>query len=76
LEFLFSVTCIVPPVTHTHTHTSFLNVAGKVLDGLMIDRIMLHVHTNAGLNSNLYGFIPQRGTVFAAMAVKEIIEEN
>jgi len=37
---------------------------------------MYHVHTNAGLNSNQYGFIPQRGTVDTAMAVKEIIEEN
>jgi hypothetical protein len=42
----------------------------------MIDRIMHHVHTNAGLNSNRYGFIPQRGTVDAAMAVKEITEGN
>jgi hypothetical protein len=31
---------------------SLLNVAGKVLDRLMIDRIMHHVHSNAGLNSN------------------------
>ena len=42
----------------------------------MLDRIMHHVHTSVGLNSNQYGFIPQRGTVDAAMAVKEIIEEN
>ena len=55
---------------------SRLNVLGKLLDKLMIDRIMHHVHSSAGLNSNQYGFIPQRGTVDAAMAVKEIIEEN
>jgi len=55
---------------------SLLNVAGKVLDRLMIDRIMHHVHSSAGLNRNQYGAIPQRGTVDAAMAVKEIIEEN
>ena len=55
---------------------SLLNVAGKVLDKLMINRIMHHVHSNAGLNSNQYGFIPQRGIVDAAMAVKEIIEGN
>jgi len=42
----------------------------------MIDRIMHHVHTSAGLNSNQYGFIPQRGTVDTALAVKEITEEN
>ena len=39
----------------------------------MIDRILHHVHSSVGLNSNQYGFIPQRGTVDAAMAV---IEEN
>ena len=55
---------------------SLLDVTGKVLDRLMIDRNMHHVHSTAGLNSNQYGFIPQRGTVDAAMAVKEIIEEN
>jgi len=34
------------------------------------------VHSNAGLNSNQYDFTPQRGTVEAAMAVKEIIGET
>ena len=53
-----------------------INVAGKVLDRLMIDRIKHRVHSNAGLNSNQYGFIPRRRTVDAAMAVKEIIEGN
>jgi len=55
---------------------SLLNVASKVLDRLMIVRIMHDVHISVDLNSNQYGFIPQRGTVDAAMAVKEIIEEN
>ena len=55
---------------------SLLSVAGKVLDKLMIDRILHHVHSNAGLNSNQYSFMPQRGTVEAAMAVKGIIGEN
>ncbi|KAJ4434696.1 hypothetical protein ANN_23264 [Periplaneta americana] len=56
---------------------SLLNVAGKVLDKLMINRILHHVHTNtAGLNRNQYGFMPQKGTVDALIAAKEIIEEN
>jgi len=55
---------------------SLLNVVGKALDGLMIDRIMHHVHSSAGLNCKQYGFILQRGTVDAVMAVKEIIEGN
>jgi hypothetical protein len=53
-----------------------LNVAGKVLDKLMINRILHHVHSQAGFNSNQYGVIPQTGTVDAAMEVKDIIEEN
>jgi len=55
---------------------SLLYVADKVLFRLIVDRIMHHVHTSVDLNSNQYGFIPQRGTVDAAMAVKEIIEGN
>jgi len=43
---------------------------------LMIDRFRHHAHYNVGLNSNQYGFIPQRGTVDATMAVKLITEEN
>ena len=62
--------------TSKYRPISLLNVAGKMLDKLMIDRILHHVHSNAGVNGNQYGFIPQRGTVDAAMAVKEIIEEN
>jgi hypothetical protein len=53
-----------------------INVAGKVLDRLMIDRIKHRVHSNAGLNSNQCGFIPQGGTVDATMVVKEIIKGN
>jgi hypothetical protein len=55
---------------------SLLKVAGKVLDKLMIDRILDYVHSNAGLSSNQCGFIPQKGNVEAAIAVKEIIGEN
>jgi hypothetical protein len=55
---------------------SLLNVSGKVLDKLMIYRILHHVHCSVGLNINQYGFIPQRGSLDAAMAVKVITEEN
>jgi len=34
------------------------------------------VFTSVDLNSNQYGFIPQKETVDAALAGKEIIEEN
>jgi hypothetical protein len=42
----------------------------------MIDRILHHVNSSDGLNSNQYGFIPQRRTVETAMAVKKITGEN
>ena len=42
----------------------------------MKNRILHHVHSNAGLNSNQYGFMPQSGTVEAVMAVKEFIGET
>jgi hypothetical protein len=34
------------------------------------------MHSNAGLNSNQYGFMPLSGTVEAAMAVKQIIGDT
>jgi hypothetical protein len=55
---------------------SLLNVAGTVLDKLMINRILHHVHSNASLNSNQYGFMSQSGTVEAAITVREIIGET
>ena len=41
----------------------------------MIDRIMYHINTNCLLNDNQFGFTPQRGTVDAAMALKEYVED-
>jgi hypothetical protein len=41
----------------------------------MIDRILHHVRSSAGVNSNQCGIIHERGTVNAAMAAKEITEE-
>jgi len=51
-------------------------MGGKVLVKLMIDRIMFHIHSNDLLNDNQHGFIPQKGTVGAAMEVKTFIEES
>jgi len=42
----------------------------------MIDRIMFHIQSNDLFNDNQYGFIPQKGTVDAAMCVKTFIEES
>ena len=54
---------------------SLINVAGKVLEKLLTNRIMHHVHRNDLLNSNQYGFTPQKSTIDAAITVKEYLEE-
>ena len=55
---------------------SLLNVAGKVLEILLINRIMHYVNTRNLLNRNQYGFIPQTSTINAIMAAKNFTEES
>ena len=55
---------------------SLLNVGGKVLEKLLIDRINHHIFSHSLLNGNQYGFLPQKSTVDAAMAVKGFVREN
>ena len=42
---------------------SLLNVGGKVLEKLLIDRINHHIPSHRLLNGNQYGFLPQKSTV-------------
>ena len=55
---------------------SLLNTEGKVLEKLLIQRIMHHVYTTEALNKNQYGFTPQKSTVDAAMEVRQYIEPH
>ena len=55
---------------------SLLNVGGKVLEKVLINRINHHVFTNGHINKNQYGFMPQTSTIDAAMAVKQFVEEG
>jgi len=55
---------------------SLLNVRGKVLEKLLIDRINHHAFSNSLLNGNQYGFLPQKSTIDAALAVKSFIEKT
>jgi hypothetical protein len=55
---------------------SLLNVGGKVLEKLLIDRINHHIFSHSLLNGNQYGFLPQKSTVDAAMAAKGFVREN
>jgi hypothetical protein len=48
---------------------SLLNVGSKVLEKLLIDRINHHVFPNSLLNGKQYGFLPQKSTINAALAL-------
>jgi len=56
---------------HKYRPISLINTGGKLLEKLLIDRINHHLHTNKSLNSNQFGFTPQKSTVDAAMAAKQ-----
>jgi len=53
---------------------SLINTAGKVLEKLLIKRIMHSLHTTEFLNENQYGFNPQKNTINAAMEARKFIE--
>jgi len=47
-----------------------INVGGKVLEIVLINRIMHHVYNNSLLNHNQFGFIPNKSAIEAALAVR------
>jgi len=47
-----------------------------MLEKLMMDRALFHIHSNYLFNDNQYGFTPQKGTVDTAMEVKNFTEES
>jgi hypothetical protein len=55
---------------------SLINMEGKILEKILINRIMHHVHTNNLMNQNQFGFTPKKNAIDAAIAVKEYIEEG
>jgi len=55
---------------------SLLNVVGKLLEELLIDRINHHIFSRSLLNGNQYGFLPQKITVDAAMVTEGFVWEN
>jgi retron-type reverse transcriptase len=55
---------------------SLINAAGKVLEKLLINRIMHHIYSNNLMNPNQYGFTPRKNTTDAELAIKEYIEEG
>ena len=55
---------------------SLINTAAKVLEKLLINRIMHHMHSNHLMSKNQYGFTPQTSTVDAVMALKDYVQDS
>jgi hypothetical protein len=55
---------------------SLINVGGKALEKILINRIMLYLHKNNLMNQNQFGFTPGKSTTDAMLAVTEYIEEG
>jgi len=53
-----------------------LDIGGKVLGKVLINRINHHVFSQGFMNENQYSFTPQKGTIDAAMAVKGSVKEG
>jgi len=58
----------------TYRPISLINIGGKILEKLLIDRINHHLYSKRLLNENQYGFLLQKSTVDASMAVKLFAE--
>jgi hypothetical protein len=51
-----------------------LNIGGKVLEKLLINKTVHYIYKIEYINDSQYGFTSQKSTVDAAMAVKQFIE--
>ena len=54
----------------------FVNTEGRILEKLLIERIMQHFYKTDALNKNQFGFTPQKSMVDAAMEVRQFIEPH
>jgi len=53
---------------------SLLNIGGKILEKLLINRINHHLYKHKLLTDKQYGFTPQKNTIDATMEAKSFIE--
>jgi len=53
---------------------SLLNIGGKLLEKLLINRIMHHIYKIDHINDNQFGVTPRKSTADAAMAVNQFLE--
>jgi len=76
-------TAIILPITKPDIEDSvdptkyrpinLINTVGKVLENLLIKRIMHHLYKIEFLNDNQYRFTPQKNTIYAAMEPRKFI---
>jgi len=55
---------------------SLINIGGKVLEKLLINRINHHVFSHNYMNKYQYGFTSQKSTTDAAMTVKNVVTDG
>jgi hypothetical protein len=55
---------------------SQIDVGGKGLEKILINRTMLHIYSNNILNQNQYGFTTRKSTKDVSLVVKDYIEEG
>ena len=55
---------------------SLINTAAKVLEKIVINRIMHHMHSNNFMSKNQYGFTLQTSMVDAVMALKDYVHDS
>mgnify|MGYP000710512375 CR=1 FL=1 len=55
---------------------TLLHMAAKVLEKLLINRVMHHVYSRNLMNCNQFGFTPQTNTIDALITLKNFVEEN
>jgi hypothetical protein len=55
---------------------SLLDIGGKVLEKILINRINNQVFSHGFMNENQFGFTPQKGTIDAATAIKAFVQEG
>jgi len=74
---------LIPTVKHDKENSevtkfrtiNLLNIEGKIMEKILITRIKYWAYINF-LNNNQYGFTPQRSTIDATMAIKNIVDED
>jgi hypothetical protein len=55
---------------------SLLDIRGKVLEKMLINRINHHVFSNGFMTENQFEFRPQKSTIDASMAIKDFVQEG